>query len=429
MPRDKSKIFKILPFYNSYIEKQNIKKLSNIRLLKELPFYDELSIIKKKTVFSGYAQSYKIESADKKDVIVQLKTSKISIKNLFKDLLMEMKGFKYQITLQVLLSRVKSRNLIEYSTVYLNSLTKTVIGEKYFLNECFNEIIFRLENWISHGSGWNVDNILSQYLNISSYKPLRGSTYCKLPKELSHPVKGLINIQNDANKCFLWCHVRHLNCKSKNLFRITKKDKEISKSLNYDGIEFPVSKKDYFEIEVMNKININVFSCEDKIISPVYLSDQSFNDVLDLLLLNNHYVLIKDFNRLMFNKNKCKNKKWFCKSCLRSFSNEIISNSHKKDCIIINGRQRIKLEKGFIIEFNNFNKMIPAPFKIYADFECLLKEVDKGIHNEGISFTTKYQDRIPSSFAYKLGCVDDKYSKDAVLYRGKMQFLIYLKYF
>ena len=106
------------------------------------------------------------------------------IKNLFKDLLVEMKGFKYQITFYILLSKVKSRNLIEYSTVHLNSLTKTVIGKKYFLDQCFNEIIFRLENWISHGSGWNVEEITSQYLNISSYKPLSGSTYFKLPKEL-----------------------------------------------------------------------------------------------------------------------------------------------------------------------------------------------------------------------------------------------------
>ena len=36
--------------------------------------------------------------------------------------------------------------------MYLNSLTKTVIGDEYHLNKCFNEIIFRLENWISHGS-------------------------------------------------------------------------------------------------------------------------------------------------------------------------------------------------------------------------------------------------------------------------------------
>ena len=153
MAWDESEIFKILPFYNSYIEEPKIKKLSNIILLNELPFYDDLNIVKNKTALSGYAQSYKIEIVDKKAVIVQVKTSKISIENLFKDILVGMKGFKYQITLQVLLSKVKNSDLIDYSTVYLNSLTKTVIGNKYFLDECFNEIIFRLENWISHGSG------------------------------------------------------------------------------------------------------------------------------------------------------------------------------------------------------------------------------------------------------------------------------------
>ena len=90
-----------------------IKKLSNLQLLKELPFYDELNIVKNKT-FSGYAQSYKIKIIDKKDVIIQLKSSEISIENLFKDLLMEMKGFKYQITLCILLSKVKRSDFVEY---------------------------------------------------------------------------------------------------------------------------------------------------------------------------------------------------------------------------------------------------------------------------------------------------------------------------
>ena len=63
--------------------------------------------------------------------------------------------------------------------------------------------------------------------------------------------------------------------------------------------------------------------------------------------------------------------------------------------------------------------MIPAPFKIYADFECLLKEVDIGVNNDYCSYTAKYQDHIPCSFAYKLVCVNDRYSKDIVLYRGK----------
>ena len=120
-----------MPFYNSYIDIPKIKKLSNLQLLKDLPFYDELNIVKNKSAFNDHAQSYNIEIIDKKDVIAQLKASEISIKNLFKDLLMEIKEFKYQITLRILLSKVKSNDFIEYSTIYLNSLTKTVIGEKY----------------------------------------------------------------------------------------------------------------------------------------------------------------------------------------------------------------------------------------------------------------------------------------------------------
>ena len=92
-----------------------------------------------------------------------------------------------------------------------------------------------------------------------------------------------------------------MNWEGKNL-RKNRKDNEISKNLNYDNIKFPVSKKDYCKISVMNKININVFSYKNKVVFPIYLSDQNFYDVLDLLLLNNHYVLIKDCNRIMFNK-------------------------------------------------------------------------------------------------------------------------------
>ena len=198
--------------------------VSNVQLLKELPFHDELSIVKNKTAFSGYARSYKIEVIDKRDVFVQLKASKISIIELFKDLLIELKGFKFQITLCVLLSKVKNSEKVEYSPVYFNSLTKTVIGDNFKLNQCFNEIIYELENWISHGSVWVVEKIISQYLNLSSYLPLSGSTYIKLSVELRHPMKGLINIMiNNDNKCFLWCHVRHLNLDGIKLSRITKK--------------------------------------------------------------------------------------------------------------------------------------------------------------------------------------------------------------
>ena len=87
--------FKELPFYNVSIDKPIIKRLKNIDLLSELPFYDQLNIVKTDQAFSGYAMSYQVEIVDKKDLIVQLEASKSSIKDLFNDLLNETKGFKY----------------------------------------------------------------------------------------------------------------------------------------------------------------------------------------------------------------------------------------------------------------------------------------------------------------------------------------------
>ena len=157
---DANKIFQILPFYNTYIDKPKVKKLNNVQLLKELPFYEELNIVKNKTAFSGYAQSYKIEIDDKRAVVIQLKASEIVIKDSFKDLLTELKGFKYQITLAVLLSKVKNSGETEYSPVYFNSLTQTVINSNCKLDQSFQEIIFRLDNWIS----LDQDRLLKKYL-------------------------------------------------------------------------------------------------------------------------------------------------------------------------------------------------------------------------------------------------------------------------
>ena len=87
---------------------------------------------------------------------------------------------------------------------------------------------------------------------------------------------------------------------------------------------------------------------------------------------------------------------------------------HKENCLSINGKQLVKLEKG-IINFENYFKQIPVPFKIYVDFECNLKSVEC---DEG-SYTKKYQDHIPCSFAYKVVCIDDRFTKPIVVYRGE----------
>ena len=68
-----------------------------------------------------------------------------------------------------------------------------------------------MDHWINDRSGWIIQSIDAQYVNISIYSPLIGSTYIELHDKLKNPMKGLINIENNDNKCFLWCHIRHLN--------------------------------------------------------------------------------------------------------------------------------------------------------------------------------------------------------------------------
>ena len=74
--KEAKKLFQILPFYNVLTKKTKIKHLSNIELLHELPFYDELSVVEISKAFRRYARSYKVEIIEPKDPLVQLQASK-----------------------------------------------------------------------------------------------------------------------------------------------------------------------------------------------------------------------------------------------------------------------------------------------------------------------------------------------------------------
>ena len=113
----------------------------------------------------------------------------------------------------------------------------------------------------------------------------------------------------------------------------------------------------------------------------------------------------------MFHKTKNKNKKWFCKSCLQYVSNEKVMIRQKEDCLSFNGVQSLDVEEG-IIKFENYSKQLPAQFKIYTDFECNLQDTE--IY-EGCC-TKKYHDHVPCKYAYKIVCIDDRFSLSRLLF-------------
>ena len=103
---------------------------------------------------------------------------------MFGVILIETKSFKYQITVKVLLKKYKLNEEIEFAPVYFNWITKTVIRHKFSLRNAFQKILYIIDAWINEGSGWIVESIESQYINILTYRPLSGSSYMNLPIEL-----------------------------------------------------------------------------------------------------------------------------------------------------------------------------------------------------------------------------------------------------
>ena len=148
-----------------------------------------------------------------------------------------------------------------------------MINHKFSLENAFQEILYRIDNWINEGSGWIVELIESQYINISTYRSLSGSSYVKLAAELRSPKRGLINIKNNDQKCFLWCYIRHINPVKIHPERIRQIDKGLVNDLDYNRIEFPVREKDLSKIKTKNNICINVYCYENKLTFPIYISD------------------------------------------------------------------------------------------------------------------------------------------------------------
>ena len=373
-------------------------------------------------------KSFAVDIIDNKDPLHQLTKTKKVIEHYLNKELGELKGFKYIETLKITFEK-QLGNKTTIKTAYFNSMTTTIINKNEInkaLQTSRQELMKAIGQWISEGSGWTIQSVDGHYINLTKYKPLKGSSYIELPTELRNPAKGLINLKNKNNQCFRWCHIRHLNPQEKYPQRIKKSDKEYIDKLDYSGIEFPVTIKQINKIEKQNNIRINVFGYENKQPHPLYISKEKFKDHIELLLItkdeNQHYVLIKDFNKFMYQQTKHKERKHFCMHCLQCFSSERVLNNHKENCIIINGKQAINMPKKGenILKYTNHHKQQPTPFVIYADFEAITEKIQGCRQNNDSSYTEAYQKHTDCGYGYKVVCCyDDKYTKPINIYRGE----------
>ena len=171
---------------------------------------------------------------------------------------------------------------------------------------------------------------------ITECELLKGSNYIfeNIPK-IFYKSKVISIIKNKDQKCFIYCYIRKfLNNVDKHQDRISLKDKQVVKKLeeelnfNFDNVKI----KDLSKIENLLETNIYVYTCNKNLKNrlPVYKSDKCYEKFLDLLLYEEHYMIIKNISRFFYPDDK--NKIYFCRNCCNRMYSDKKYNENLQFC-------------------------------------------------------------------------------------------------
>ena len=310
---------------------------------------------------------------------------------------------------QQLLSKDKGVIGLNQSKAYFTSgirknLKSTDVNE--LINLCYKNILNDIDAYQENGSGWYFVEVVQLEIHTVEFNLSKGSSYIPLPDWISNK-KAIINIQNKDEKCFLWCILRYLHPKETHDERIKDLEK-YENSLNTKGITFPMKLKDISKFEKLNPElpGINVFSADDYIFYPLRMVERDCLNTIDLFLYEedgvSHYTLIKNFNRLIKSqKTKSLNGKIFiCKRRFTHFTKDELLQKHILYCSN-NETVSVKMpEEGTMLYFKNYEKQLPMPFVVYADFECFTKPLNTCSPNPEKSYSCNYQKHEPSGFCF-----------------------------
>ena len=320
-------------------------------------------------------------------------------------------SLKFSITLGLQYFKMK-HDEIKVTDIYHYSCKNKIVLNKNEIQKTIlsanQDVSNQIENKNNNeGSGFGIYRINYLRLNLNNYTPLKGSSYVELPEVIKNK-KACINVKNKDNKCFKWSLLSALYPVEKNSDR-TSNYKKYWDCINDKGIEYPMKIDKIKTIEKRHpELSITVFGF-DKNIHHLYKSINNKGDekIIDLLLVNGHYVWIKDLSRLMTNiLHKKKIKKYICRNCLQVKYSEKSLNEHRHLCLQVNIEGTPIWPNGSdrFVEFKNFNNKYFHPFVGYLDFEVILQKYNNVERETNINnpYTDRISQHIPSSFGFKL---------------------------
>ena len=344
------------------------------------------------------------------------------------------------IKTRLYLNCLMKRNDLEGFTLIrkfkFHSIGQKIITEATDPHEIYNEMVDEIEEEIqkveqAEGSGWVFVEVENLTLHTDIWDPLKASSYIDLPKELKNK-KAIINMQNEDNKCFLWCVLRALNpSKNKHPSRIDGDLKSKENTVNMSGIGYPVDFKGIERFEKQNPdISISVLGYNKNDKYPLKISDymkvkredERKHNIVLLLIKdgdNSHYCYVKNISALLTSQiTNNTSKLYYCLNCFKGYDEIEKLDTHKEHC-----RENESIKPNMpppdtFIKFKNYVHSEKAPFVIYADFECFNKRIHTNTPDPNKSYTNKLTIHKPASFVYYIISFDES------VYKSTLRFYI-----
>ena len=248
-----------------------------------------------------------------------------------------------------------------------------------------------------------------------------------------------VNVQNQTDeKCFMWSVLSALFPVDSDASEVSSY-REHESTLNFEGMDFPMSIGNVSKFEMQNDISIHVFGFEEGVIFQMYISENVKRLHVNLLYFScgekGHYVWVKDLSRLLSSQiSRHKHKMHFCLYCLHGCRSEQVLQMHQKICKQHGAQLTFLPERGDgrdVISFKKVEHQLRLPFVIYADFECILPKVindnaaaagDDSADKDGNDCskkTEKISEHKPSGFAIHTVCSDSRFYREPYIYLGE----------
>ena len=290
------------------------------------------------------------------------------------------------------------------------------------LNIAMEMVEEQMSSFMQAGSGWQLEENITLILECDSYNPIGGRSYLELPNDIANS-KAVINVRNEDEQCFKWSILSALHPASHHAQRITKY-KDYEEELNFSNINFPMTIDQLGKFETQNpEISVTIIGCEEKRgkkgkkshLFPLRVPDIKKEKHITLLYWGKgkkyHYAWIKNLNRLLYSTKSHHAQTYFCERCFQGFIRKDLLEQHAENCSSV-PIQRVQLFKEQIT-FKAWAKTEETLFRVYADFECILKECNEPAGES----TTKIQQHLPCSVAWVLISDHPDVKNKSMMYR------------